>query len=189
MTGKELYNTVAQMGFARTLEDNETYFYRAANLSLARIVRRFPVIATLPLPYVSGERTASFHIESMVNDFSGFPREALLEEGLPLREGRDYRIEGSHLCILRGKKGSFTLRYLHRPRDITPDSMDEAVDILPYTESLLPPLLASYLWLDDRGELATHYLSLYRIEAEEVDRMYNRHGGAHVISRNGWDKG
>ena len=43
MTGKELHETVAQMGFAQTLEDGERYFYRAVNLSLSRICRLFPL--------------------------------------------------------------------------------------------------------------------------------------------------
>lgn len=189
MTGKELYITVAQMGFARTLEENEPYFFRAANLSLARIARRFPVIAHYPLSNVDGLKTAHFDISLLVSDFAGFPREAVFREGEPLIEGRDYRIDGSTVFLARGLCGSFTLRYLHRPRAVTPDNLDEAVDLPPYAESLLPPLCASYLWLDDRGELATHYLSLYRTEAEELARTLNRHGGAALSFRNGWDKG
>ena len=189
MTGKELYTTVAQMGFARTLDTGEAYFYRAANLSLARISRRFPVIAHLPLPYVSGEKTAVFDIASLTEDFAGFPREVLFSEGTPLTEGRDFRIENGVLSIARGIAGSFTVRYLHRPRRITPDTMEEEIDLPPYAESLLPPLCASYLWLDDRGELATHYLALYRTEAEELAAYLNRHGGVALSFRNGWDKG
>ena len=188
MTGKELYTTVAQMGFARTLEDNETYFYRAANLSLARIARRFPVIAFYPLPPLDGGQTAVFDMNSLAEDFAGFPREVLFWEGEPMREGRDYRIENGLLYVSRGLAGCFTVRYLHRPRPITPDSGDEEIDLPPYAESLLPPLCASYLWLDDRGELATHYLSLYRTEAEELARSLNRHGGAALSFRNGWDR-
>ncbi len=188
MTGKELYITVAQMGFARTLEENESYFYRAANLSLARIARRFPVIAHYPLPAVDGGKTAVFDIGELTADFAGFPREAVFSEGTPLIEGRDYRIEGACVFLARGLKGCFTVRYLHRPRRITPDTAEETVDLPPYAESLLPPLCASYLWLDDRGELATHYLALYRTEAEELASTLNRHGGAALSFRDGWDK-
>jgi len=99
MTGKELYITVAQMGFARTLEENESYFYRAANLSLARIARRFPVIAHYPLPTLDGGKTAVFDIGALCEDFAGFPREALFSEGAPLSEGRDYRIEGGSVLL------------------------------------------------------------------------------------------
>lgn len=189
MTGKELYITVAQMGFARTLEENETYFYRAANLSVARIARRFPVVVRYTLPAVDGAHTAHFDMTKEVGDFAGFPREALLLAGEPLTEGRDYRIEGADLYLARGLAGRFTVRYLHRPAALTPDSMEKEMDLPPYAESLLPSLCASYLWLDDRGELATHYLALYRTEAEELARALNRHGGVHVSAPNGWDRG
>ena len=189
MTGKELYTIVAQMGFARTLEENESYFYRAAELSVARIARRFPVIAHYALPVCDGETTACFDIGALVTDFAGFPREPVFSEGTPLREGRDFRIEGAHVYLARGNKGRFTVRYLHKPRRITPDTVEEEIDLPPYAESLLPPLCASYLWLDDRGELATHYLSLFRTEAEELERTLNRHGGARVVCGDGWDRG
>ncbi len=189
MTGKELYTTVAQMGFARTLDTGEAYFYRAANLSIARIARRFPVIAHYPLPYTNGEKTAVFDIPALVCDFAGFPREAVFADGVPLKEGRDYRIENGSVHLARGLAGAFTVRYLHRPRSITPDTMDECVDLPPYAESLLPPLCASYLWLDDRGELATHYLALYRTEAEELAATLNRHGAVVLSFTDGWDKG
>ena len=187
MTGKELYITVAQMGFARTLEENEAYFYRAANLSVARIARRFPVVAHFPLPVTDGERTGCFDIAALVRDFAGFPREAVISETGPLKEGRDYRIENGCVYLARGLAGAYTVRYLHKPRALSPDNLAEEMDLAPYAESLLPPLCASYLWLDDRGELATHYLSLYRTEAEELARTLNRHGGA-TITTNGWDR-
>ena len=189
MTGKELYTPVAQMGFARTLEDNEPYFYRAANLSLSRIARRFPRICHLALPAVGGETTAVFDLAEMVPDFAGFPREVLLGEDTALIEGKDFRVEGSRLFLARGLAGTFTVRYLHRPRPLAVDTLDEKIDLAPYAESLLAPLVASYLWLDDRGELATHYLSLYHAEAEELAKTLNRHGGASILIRNGWDKG
>ena len=189
MTGKDLYITVAQMGFARTLEENEAYFYRAANLSLARIARRFPVIAHYPLPPVDGSHTSRFDIEALTEDFAGFPREAVFDDGTPLIEGRDFRIEGGSVFLARGLKGNFTVRDIHRPRKVTPDTLEETVDLPPYAESLLPPLCASYLWLDDRGELATHYLALYRTEAEELASTLNRHGGAALSFKDGWDKG
>ena len=189
MTGKDLYITVAQMGFARTLEENEAYFYRAANLSLARIARRFPVIAHLTLPPVDGSHTAKFDFGELTEDFTGFPREPVFDGCTPLIEGRDFRIEGGCVFLARGLQGEFTVRYIHRPRRITPDTLEEAVDLPPYAESLLPPLCASYLWLDDRGELATHYLALYRTEAEELASTLNRHGGAALSFRNRWDRG
>jgi hypothetical protein len=189
MTGNELYTTVAQMGFSRTLEDGEAYFFRAVNLSLARIARQFPLLAvfdravTAGLPYytplpVSEER----------EDFFCFPSHPLLRDGKPLREGRDYLVENGTLKIAREACGPLTVRYYRRPALLTRDNLEEKLDVAPYAEGLLPLLAASYLWLDDRGDLATHYLSLYRAEAEELKKSLHRHGGATVACGNGWDK-
>lgn len=189
MTGKELYTMVAQMGFAKTLEDNTLYFYRAANLALARIVRRFPQVSEYKLPALSGQHTEAFDLDSLTDDFGGFPREVAFLAGEPLREGRDFRTLNGKICFTRTLTGEVTVHYLHRPREITPDNAEEKIDLPSYAESLLPPLVASYLWLDDRGELATHYLSLYHTEAEELARCLNRHGGAHVKTADNWDRG
>lgn len=189
MTGKELYTMVAQMGFAKTLEDNALYFYRAANLSLARIIRRFPLISEYTLPALGGQHTEMLDLECLTDDFGGFPREVAFISGEPLREGRDFRTLNGKIFFTRTLTGSVTVRYLHRPREITPDNAEEKIDLPPYAESLLPPLTASYLWLDDRGELATHYLSLYHAEAEALSRCLNRHGGAGIRTVDNWDRG
>ena len=125
-------------------------------------------------------------VAAAVSDFAGFPRVAVVSETGPLTEGRDFRIENGTVYLARGLVGAFTVRYLHKPRAVTPENADKEIDLPPYAESLLPPLCASYLWLDDRGELATHYLNLFRTEAEELARALNRHGGA-AVGTDGWD--
>ncbi len=191
MTGKELLETVAQMGFARCLEENESYFYRAVNLSLSRICRLFPLFGSLSLLAHQGDK---HDIAEKDPAFLGFPASPIFGEasckegdGLLLREGRDYLIREGWLFFLRDA-GEVTVYYLRRAKELTIDKADEPLDIHPAAESLLPLLVASYLWLDDRGELATHYLKLYHTEAEELRRLIYRHGSIELISRNGWDR-
>ncbi len=191
MTGKELLETVAQMGFAQTLEDGERYFYRAANLSLSRVCRLFPLIGSLRLEAGEGD---SIDITEADGAFLGFPASPILGEATGerrqatlLAEGRDYLIRESRVLFLRDA-GTVTVYYLRRAREVNEDTAEEPLDIHPAAESLLPLLVASYLWLDDRGELATHYLKLYHTEAEELRRLLYRHGPAQLVSTNGWDK-
>ena len=189
MTGNELYTTVAQMGFSRTLEDGEAYFFRAVNLSLARIARQFPLTAVFDCQVTAGlSYYTPIPVAEEREDFLAFPSHPLSREGVPLKEGRDFLVENGTLKVAREACGSLTVRYLRRPTPLTRDNMEEALDVAPYAESLLPLLSASYLWLDDRGDLATHYLSLYRTEAEELKASLHRHGGATVACGNGWDK-
>lgn len=189
MTGNELYQTVAQMGFSRTLEDGEDYFFRAVNLSLSRIARQFPSLVSYETQVTAGNAYYTpLAVGEEREDFLAFPSHPLSRDGRPLREGRDYLVQNGTLKIAREACGVLTVRYFHRPTPLTRDEMEEPLDILPMAESLLPLLAASYLWLDDRGDLATHYLSLYRTEAEELRACLYRHGGATVACGNGWDK-
>lgn len=189
MTGTDLYQTVAQMGFSRTLEDGEDYFFRAANLSLARIARQFPSIVSYDVTLTaSAPYYTPLPVSEEKKDFLSFPSHPLSRNGSLLREGRDYLVQNGTLKIAREVCGPLTVRYLHRPALLSRDTMDAPLDVLPIAEGLLPLLVASYLWLDDRGDLATHYLSLYRAEAEELRATVYRHGGASISCGNGWDK-
>jgi len=183
--------TVCQMGFANTLAHNEPYFYRAANLSLSRICRSFPLWGKLSLSPNVGEE---YDIAELADDFIGFSASPIFGEApsegksgtLFLYEGRDYVIKGSKILFLKG--GNVKIYYLRRARVLTEDNTEDALDIHPAAESLLPLLTASYLWLDDRGELATHYLTLYRTEAAELLRTLHHHGSVQIGITNGWDK-
>ena len=70
MTGKDLFETVTLMGFAKTLEHNEDYFFRAANLSLSRICRSFPLFGKLTLHPKAHE---THDVALIKTDFLGFP--------------------------------------------------------------------------------------------------------------------
>ena len=191
MTGKDLLETVTLMGFARTLEHNEEYFFRAANLSLSRICRSFALLGSITLTPKAHE---THDVALYTDDFLGFPASFIQrneDQGgrlrpLLLTEGIDFSVRGSALCFLRDT-GPVTVHYLRRPKELSRDSLEEALDVHPMAESLLPLLCASYLWLDDRGELATQYLTLYHRECEELKRSLYRHGSV-SISTNGWDQ-
>ena len=191
MTGKDLLETVTLMGFAKTLEHNEEYFFRAANLSLSRICRSFPLFGAISLAPKANE---AYDLSLYADDFLGFPSSCVQkEEGeggrtrpLFLTEGVDFLVRGSALYFLRDIPSSVTVHYIRRARELSRDTQEAPLDVHPMAESLLPLLCASYLWLDDRGELATQYLTLYHREAEELKRLLYRHGGVE-IKTNGWD--
>ena len=192
MTGKDLFETVTLMGFAKTLEHNEDYFFRAANLSLSRICRSFPLLGKLTLCPKAQE---TLDVALIKNDFLGFPAsfvEGKEDKGgrsrpLLLTEGVDFSVRDSALCFLRDTGAPVTVYYIRRARELTRDNLEEPLDVHPMAESLLPLLSASYLWLDDRGELATQYLTLYHKESEELRRLLYRHGNI-KIKTNGWDR-
>ena len=192
MTGNELLDTVCRMGFANALEEGKPYFYRAANLSLSRICRSFPLSGSITLCPKAGEEC---NVAKEADDFIGFPASPIFGEAVTgkangtffLREGRDYLIDESSVSFFKDA-GTVRIRYLRRAKELTADNMDAPLDIHPAAETLLPLLTASYLWLDDRGDLATHYLALYHTESRELLASLHRHAPLRAET-NGWDKG
>lgn len=188
MTGRDLLETVTLMGFAKTLEDNRAYFFRAASLSLSRISRSFARLGRLTLPMGEG----SIDLAEEAEDFLSLPASPLSagaegEAHTLFREGRDFTVRGSRITFLHRIPMPVTVHYVRAARPLSEDTLDEPLDVHPMAESLLPLLTASYLWLDDRGELATHYLAMYRTEAEELRRLLYSHGSV-TVKTNGWDK-
>lgn len=191
MTGTELMDTVARMGFEKTLDDNEVYFYRAANMALLQLTRIFPLFGCLALTHTDGENYfTDYDIESLKGDFRAFPDRPIRFGSLLLTEGRDYLLDGSRIRLMSGRgKGELEIRYLRRPKKLSPNTKEEEIDLPQDAVHLLPLLIASYLWVDDRAELASYYMGLYRTELAEARRTRYAHAGGGYQVTNGWDKG
>ncbi|MCQ2386129.1 MAG: hypothetical protein MJ078_05605, partial [Clostridia bacterium] len=104
------------------------------------------------------------------------------------QEGRDYLVKGSKICLLRGREGRFTVRFFRFPAKVSVDNPQAEIDCPKDVQHLLPLLVASYFWLDDREDLAAHYLSLYRAEAAECGAFRYAHNNVPPPLTNGWDK-
>lgn len=191
MTGSELLDTVARMGFEKTLDENEVYFYRAANMALLQLTRIFPLYATFTVRHEDGESYfTDYDVEALRGDFRAFGDRPARLGSLLLAEGRDYTVDGSRLRLIRGRgAGDLEIRYYRRPRRFSADNLEEELDLPKDAEHLLPLLLASYLWIDDRSDLATYYLGLYRTELAEARRSRYAHAGGGYAVKNGWDRG
>lgn len=188
MTGEDLYQAVAEMGFASSLEENENYFFRAANFALSKLAHSFFLMGETHLSYrATAEYYTDYDLRALATDFRVLPDDALSVEGMSLRFGRDYLFSNGVLRIARRKPCDIRVRYLRAPRPLTPDNMAEPLDVPKVAEHLTPMLVASMLWLEDRPELATHYLALYRTEADELRRTLRHHTADYRVE-NGWDR-
>ncbi|MBP3437225.1 MAG: hypothetical protein J6K61_04905 [Clostridia bacterium] len=190
MTGKELMEIVAQMGFAKTLDDNEPYFYQMTSLSLLQISRHFPLVKTITVEHKDGaEYYTEYDVGALCDDFRSFPEKPLRLGSLLLQEGRDFLIEGSRVRLALGHEGNLEIRYCRRPCKVNADTLHKELDISPEALHLLPLLVSSYLWADERAELASHYLALFRSELSEAKKERFAHQMASYHCGNGWDKG
>ena len=188
MTGHELKTAVTEMGFARCLEENENYFFRVAGHALSTLARTFELSGEMLIDYTPSHGYYNeYDLSSLAHDFRALPDGCISVDGKRLCEGRDYLTVNGRLRIAKRPPCTLCVRYLRAPRPLTPDNMEKELDVVPIAAHLPPLLVASYLWLEDRPELATHYLSLYRMEAEEIRREMRRHTASYLVE-NGWDK-
>ena len=187
MTGEELYRAVTEMGFASSLEDNEDYFFRAANYALSTLSRTFSLSGEVRIAYTPGAAYyAEYDLTRLAPDLRSLPESPLWDGAHPLQLGRDYLYSGGRLRIAKRAPTELCLRYLRAPRPLTPDNLQEPLDVVPAAAHLPPLLVSSMLWLEDRPELAGHYLAMYRAEAEELRRSLRHHSADYRVL-NGWD--
>lgn len=187
MTGEELYHAVAEMGFVSSLEENEDYFFRAANYALSTLARSFSLSGEVRISYIPGKTYyTDFKLSELAPDLRSLPEAPLTVEGAALQMGKDYICVGNLLRIARRAPCEICLRYLRAPRPLTPDNQEEELDVVPVAAHLPPLLVSSMIWLEDRPELAGHYLALYREEVQEIRRSLRHHSADYRVT-NGWD--
>lgn len=130
-------------------------------------------------------------------DMSDICEDFLAFDGPPVRVGvpyetlnQDYDIEGNVLLLPRDASGSYLIRYKARPAmleikasaedDDTPIKMNEEL------ASLLPCLIASYIWAEDEPSLAQYYLSLYREQLSIIEARTKKVSPVRIIRESGW---
>lgn len=117
-----------------------------------------------------------------------FP-EFLSPEGMPTRKDGSaisgMEIRGSTLSLPYSFTGEVIISFKTR-RDVPDfDSEDEVIDVPAECEEMLPLLVAFYVWLDDDGEKAETYLSLYKDMLSSLKRGSTRLVNT-AYATNGW---
>ena len=116
---------------------------------------------------------SSYNIGGMVNDFLAFDTPPMDADDLSHLAG-NYRIEGSQTIILPHEMaGEYRIRYKRKPRkmstDYAPADNNEDVDLDEELCSVLPLIIASYIYAEDEPSLAQFYLALYNSRAAELE--------------------
>lgn len=169
MTGRELYDSVLALGFARSLDDWEEAFLPMANLALRTVTNLFPPLGCARVTVRPEGYSARLDGGCLVPRFRRYARTPLLLDGVPLREGRDYHRSGGALLVEPAFEGrEVTLRAECNARRLTADGMEEELDCPEEACHLLPFLLASLLWAREDEALSADYYARYRTAAGEL---------------------
>ena len=108
-----------------------------------------------------------------------------------MRLNQDYDVEGERVILLpHDNTGCFKVLYRRKPAEL--EYIGSAVDdetVIDLDEelcSLLPTLIASYVWVEDEPTMAEYYLVLYRERAMDIERRIKRSTPVAINNTNGW---
>lgn len=106
-------------------------------------------------------------------------------------ECAEYGVEGGRRLILpHGARGAFKVRYRRKPAYIEdtgePESDGTEIDLDSELCTLLPNLIAAYVWADDEPDKAQYYLALYRERAQEIERREKNPSPVKITNKSGW---
>lgn len=169
----------------RLIFQNHGYILRVKNVALYGDIYSDNV-ELIP----NNEDYIRYDLGSLVDDFNGLHAPLMKDDGSFVKVGDGYDVESNRIVLVsRENTGVFRALYKHKPKaiDFSSDPQDniDEIDLDDDLVSLMPLLMASYLWLDEEPEKAQYYLSLYR---EGVSNIRNdvRDMSPVTITTNGW---
>lgn len=130
-----------------------------------------------------------YDISKMVDDFLVLASPPIVEKDNE-RLNQGYDVEGYTTVLLpHDVEGCYSVRYAHKPDKIETDIAaddDTNIDLGEELCSLLPLLVASYIWVEDEPEMANYYLNLYRERAADIERREKVLQPVTIRNATGW---
>lgn len=137
------------------------------------------------------EAYTRYNVKSLVSDFMAFCCPPIKETGENTILNQEYEQEGDSTILLPyEKRGVYKVLYERRPKVIentgaNTDDMQE-IDLDDELCSLMPILIAAYVWIDDEPQKSEYYLSLYRERVSEIVMSRKDTAPVAIKSANGW---
>ncbi len=137
------------------------------------------------------ESYTRYDISKLVDDFLALSCPPIKEAERNVILNQDYEVEGNSIILLPYEnKGVYKVMYERRPAliedtgDVTND--ENTIDLDEELCSLLPVLIASYVWIDDEPQKSEYYMSLYRERANDIERRTKDATPVTIKSSNRW---
>jgi hypothetical protein len=133
---------------------------------------------------------AKYDMAELCDDFLTFEA-PIIRRGEYYDTGTGFFIEGSHTILFPyNAEGIFKVLYRRRPKSLINDGKAEedttVIDLDDELCTLLPTLIASYVWAEDEPEKAQYYLALYRELAANIEYRAASISTSKVINKSGW---
>lgn len=162
------------------------FIYSVRNVALYAFLRSSSV-ADIP----AFEPFTRYDIKTLVSDFLALCCPPIQEDDEGEVLNQSYRTEGDSVLLLPyDKKGAYKVLYERMPTPLENDgaaSDDETeIDLDEELCSLLPILVAAYVWVDDEPSKSEYYLALYRERAADIERRKVNNTPVRYRNTNGW---
>lgn len=173
MNWGELKKQIRDLGFEEdeSLEEYESIVATAANTSINTIALDvLPILGRYEFTQEGNESGVKKYDMKELTKEDGVTRFYSFAEENPVRTknyeyGRfgDFEIEARSILVMDGSiSGDFVVYYNRIPTVITPNtSNDFEIELDPVVHTILPLLMAYYVWLDDDERKATMYYNMY----------------------------
>lgn len=137
------------------------------------------------------EAYTRYDMTTLVDDFLTLSTPPITEDEEYERLSGDYDVEGGRVILLPySVTGCFKVLYNRRPRELINNGSaqdDESLlDLDDELCSLIPVLIASYIWLEDEPDRAQYYYSQYQARAGEILARERNLSPVQIKSCNGW---
>lgn len=130
-----------------------------------------------------------YDMSKLTNDFLDFASPPIEDDtGEKVRIG--YNVEGNSILLPYDTCGVFRVLYRRCPRlleyHVDPNEDDTEIDLDEELSSLMPILVAAYVWLEDEEGKAIHYMDIYRERAAQIKMQQRNNDPAVVKNVYGW---
>lgn len=137
------------------------------------------------------EAYTRYDMTSLVDDFLTLSSPPITEDEEYKRLSGDYDVEGGRVILLPySVTGCFKVLYNRRPKELINNGSaqddDSVLDLDEELCSLIPVLIASYIWLEDEPDRAQYYYSQYQARAGEILARERNLSPVQIKSCNGW---
>lgn len=162
------------------------YLYSVKNVALYQYLYGGEV-ADIP----AYEAYTRYDVKKLVSDFMALCSPPIREEEENTLLNQNYEQEGDSIILLPyDKRGVYKVLYEHRPTAIentgatTEDTQE--LDLDDELCSLMPILVAAYVWIEDEPEKSEYYMGLYRERVQEIVVSHKNTAPVLIKSTNGW---
>lgn len=132
-----------------------------------------------------------YDVAALVPDFLSLDSPPISEDEDNKRLCGKYDVEnGSIILLPYSMRGCYKVHYRRKPASLNAEndaaSDDTVIDLDEELCTLLPLLIASFVWLEDEPSMASYYLSLYRERAVEIERRIKKLAPVTYRISDGW---